>query len=455
MKALVLGAGPAGLAAAQALVEGGAQVTLLEASSSVGGLARSQRVAGHWVDLGPHRLHREASASVRRLLGGAGGLSERPRKGKIHLGARSVDYPLSPVSLLRGLGPYQAARFALGALTASRCAGDRSYAGEARRRVGGPVYDALYAPAAKKIWGRAPEELDGSQAVARVGTRSPRALLGRLVGRGEPGSYLYPSHGANGFAYEAWARELKRRGVSLLDQTAAQQVLHEQGRVRGVRASARGRTFVLPAERVVSTLALPRLLSLLVPALSGVGADELSFRSVVALHVVLGRARLSEQDVHYFPSPSVPFARLTEQAGFGRAPGTPAGETVITLDLYDDAEGPLTHASAEELLQRVWPDLESFGLTPSDVRAVDKRVAHDAYPVMGLGYLAARDRCLDALTAVDGLISTGRAGLFQHVNQHHAIEMGLEAGAVALGPAPITRRWRALARRFESMRVVD
>jgi protoporphyrinogen oxidase len=455
MKALVLGAGPAGLAAAQALVEGGARVTLLETSASVGGLAKSHRVAGHWVDLGPHRLHREASARVRALLGGAGGLTERPRVGKIHLGDRSVDYPLSPASLLRGLGPWQAARFALGALAASRAIADGTYAGEARRRVGGPVYDALYAPAAEKIWGRSPRELDADQALARIAIRNPHALLARLMGRGEPGSYLYPSHGANGFAYQAWARELQRRGVELLDQTTAEQVLHEDGRVRGVRASRRGSDFVLQADRVVSTLPLPRLLCLLLPALDGVRTDELSYRSVVALHVVLGRSRLSEQDVHYFPSLAVPFARLTEQAGFGRAPATPAGETVITLDLYDDRNGPLTRASAEDLLRRVWPDLERFGITPPDVRSVDKQVAHDAYPVMDLGYSAARDRALDAITRVDGLISTGRAGLFQHINQHHAIEMGLEAGSVALGPGPVARRWRALARRFESMRVVD
>ena len=52
----VIGAGPAGLAFAARYVEKGGQCVVFEASSFVGGLARSFPLWSGVVDLGPHRF---------------------------------------------------------------------------------------------------------------------------------------------------------------------------------------------------------------------------------------------------------------------------------------------------------------------------------------------------------------------------------------------------------------
>jgi len=52
----VIGAGPAGLTAAYQLQKSGVNVTLFEASGSVGGMAKSFELWGQIVDLGPHRF---------------------------------------------------------------------------------------------------------------------------------------------------------------------------------------------------------------------------------------------------------------------------------------------------------------------------------------------------------------------------------------------------------------
>ena len=52
----VIGAGPAGLTAAYELRRAGVEVTLFEASSQVGGMAKSIELWGQIVDLGPHRF---------------------------------------------------------------------------------------------------------------------------------------------------------------------------------------------------------------------------------------------------------------------------------------------------------------------------------------------------------------------------------------------------------------
>ena len=64
----VLGAGPAGLMAALKARENGHEVTVIEASSRVGGMAASFEVAGQRVDLGSHRLHPATDPSIMSLI---------------------------------------------------------------------------------------------------------------------------------------------------------------------------------------------------------------------------------------------------------------------------------------------------------------------------------------------------------------------------------------------------
>ena len=70
---IVLGAGPAGLAAANGLARRGLSVHLVEAQAAVGGNAGSFELAGLRVDFGSHRLHPASHpavfAELRELLG--------------------------------------------------------------------------------------------------------------------------------------------------------------------------------------------------------------------------------------------------------------------------------------------------------------------------------------------------------------------------------------------------
>ena len=54
--AIVLGGGPAGLAAADRLAEGGMRVVLLEADTELGGLAKSFRQDGKWIPITYHHV---------------------------------------------------------------------------------------------------------------------------------------------------------------------------------------------------------------------------------------------------------------------------------------------------------------------------------------------------------------------------------------------------------------
>ena len=120
----VLGAGPAGLAAAYHLVHGGVDVVVYEAAPHVGGLGQSFDLWDWHVDLGSH-IYAEGQPLADELLRvSIGTASHRVelRRG-ILVAGRNFDYPLRPKQLalrapktvvLRGgaeyLGHYLAAR---------------------------------------------------------------------------------------------------------------------------------------------------------------------------------------------------------------------------------------------------------------------------------------------------------------------------------------------------------
>src|SRR5262245_49736252 len=93
---LVLGGGPAGLAAAWRAARRGFAVMLLERSDRVGGMSASFDLAGMRVDLGSHRLHPAAPAPVLADLGELLGadLQLRRRNGRLLMGDSWVRFPL-------------------------------------------------------------------------------------------------------------------------------------------------------------------------------------------------------------------------------------------------------------------------------------------------------------------------------------------------------------------------
>ena len=111
MKIAVIGAGPAGLTAAHQLAQKGHQVEVFEASSQLGGMARSFNLWGTRVDLGPHRFF-SADSRVNSLWHELVGPDFRmvDRMTRIFYRGGFFDYPLRPVNVLARLGGVEAAR---------------------------------------------------------------------------------------------------------------------------------------------------------------------------------------------------------------------------------------------------------------------------------------------------------------------------------------------------------
>ncbi|PID53705.1 MAG: hypothetical protein CSB46_06575 [Micrococcales bacterium] len=206
---IVVGGGPAGLAAAWHASRRGFRVTVLERSSSLGGMAASVLVDEVRADLGSHRLHPatpgDVMADLQELLGGS--LQVRNRNGRVRVAGRWVGFPLSPANLLRTMPLSWAARVSADALLARRRRSPNpdSYAAALRASLGPTVYDSLYGPYARKLWGVPGEQIDPEQARVRVAADTAARVAARMIRRGissrRQGSpqrgthFLYPAGG--------------------------------------------------------------------------------------------------------------------------------------------------------------------------------------------------------------------------------------------------------------------
>ncbi|HKF00226.1 MAG TPA: FAD-dependent oxidoreductase [Actinomycetes bacterium] len=455
---VVLGAGPAGCAAAWWAARAGHQVVVVERAGRVGGLAASFEVDGVRVDHGSHRLHPAVDpavlAELRALLGED--LQLRPRNGRIRLEGRWIRFPLRPGDLARRLPPSFAAAAARDALTAwARRPPADTFADVLRAGLGPAMCERFYFPYARKLWGLEPAQLDAEQARRRVAAASPARLLRRVAhgARRRPATFWYP-RGGFGTITERLAAAAVAAGADLRLGCPVERVELEPA---GARVATAGGE-VVRARRVWSTIPLPALARLTAPApgpAALAAAGGLGFRALALVYLAVEGRPYTPFDAHYLPQEDTPVTRVSEPANY-RDGDDPPDRTVLCAEIPCDRGGELWAAPDRTLGELVTATLARVGLPGPRVRAVHVRRVPAAYPVYRTGF-AARLELLERWAAGQpALLTFGRQGLFAHDNTHHTLAMARAAvAALAPGGGFDERAWAAARERFRAHVVED
>ena len=453
----VLGAGPAGVAAAWRAALRGASVVVLERAPVPGGAAGSFEVAGQRVDHGSHRLHGATDPEILRDLKSLLGddLQERVRNGRIRLADRWIGFPLRAGDLVKRLPPSFAAAAAFDAATAPlRRPRHDTFDEVVRAGLGPTMWSRFYGPYARKIWGVDPRLLSGEQARRRVSADSPMKMLKRVLSaqRSGPATFFYPRTGF-GTITERLAAAAADAGVEFRYGTAVQRLrLSEDGvEVDTSEGSVR-------AGRAWSTLPLTLLARMAQPAPAAAvlaAAEALRFRSMVLVYLVLRVDRWTPYDAHYLPEQTTPVTRVSEPKNY-RDGNDPAGQTVLCAEIPCDAGDAIWDAGNSELAAQVSGDLAAMGLPrPAPVDVVVRRLSH-AYPIYTSHY-ERYFRALDAwASAQPRLLTFGRHGLFAHDNTHHAFAMAWAAADALTGDGGFDdAAWADARERFRAHVVED
>jgi protoporphyrinogen oxidase len=454
---LVLGAGPAGIAAAQRAARRGIDVVVLEREERVGGASASFELAGLRVDHGSHRLHRTIDpailAELERLLGDD--LQVRERDGRIRLAERWLGFPLRAADLVRHLPPGFAARAAWDAATAPfRHPRNDTFAEVVRAQLGPTMLDRFYGPYARKLWGEAPEDLAGEQARRRITADTPLAVLRRVVAGGDPAArtFRYPRRGF-GQLWEALADDAASAGADVRLGADVTSLRHLDGVVEATTSAGTWR-----APRVLSTVPLPLLARLHPDAPADVVADAraLRTRAMTLVYLVVDAPRWTTFDAHYLPEGWTPVTRISEPRNYRDSADDPADVTVLCAEIPCGVGDAVWDADDASLGDLVRDGIARAGLPSPAVLETHTRRLPSAYPILTPDAPPRADRVERWAAGLPGVVTFGRQGLFVHDNSHHALTMAW-AAVDALRPdgSVDTAGWARSRRGFRSHVVED
>ena len=347
-RAVVIGGGPAGLKAAHSLVKGGAQVTLLESSAVLGGLASSFDVQGVRIERYYHFVCKGDDHLVDTLA--ELGLSARLRWRDSRM-AYFVDgrlYPfLTPVELLRFAPLSLADRIRAGAAVklAQRMREEDLAEQKAipwlKRMFGESAYRVIWEPLMRfKFAEHAPEI-----SAAWIWARMVRLSRSRTSPWREELGYV---EGGSKVVLEGLGRDFEARGGRVILNAGVERIVLEGGRATGVRAA--GET--IPADAVISTATTSRFLQM-TPGLEGPFAEGLKRIPTIGIFCLF--LRLARPVTPFFwvntNDPRVPFAGMIEYTNLNPLPELD-GDHILYVPQYLSADDPRYAQSDDEVLRR-------------------------------------------------------------------------------------------------------
>lgn len=433
---VVLGAGPAGLTAAETLIRAGVAVTVVEKRRAAGGLggtvAFEGRAGTYRFDFGGHRFitrNRDLMRLVDELVGDD--LLTAERASVIRLGGRTYRYPLAPLDLLRNAPPKMLASAALDLATLALGRGAApadDFASWTESRFGKTLYRTFFEGYTAKLWGVPPARLSADWAEQRISLVNLGDVARRLLpgAAGNPRtyarSYRYPRLGF-GVIFDRLAERIVRAGGTIRTGVAVQGFTRNAA---GGIAAVRTDGGEIACDAVVSTLPLPEAVRM-----TG-GGSTLRFRGLRFLNLPMAMANVSPWTWQYLSDPDMLGTRLQEPRR--RSPEmAPPGVTSLMVEIPCDPGDAIWTASDEALFARVATDFIRLGIDPAKATGeiFGARTA-TAYPLMTVGYQRERDRAIAHLAAIPNLVQCGRQGTFRYVFTDTAMEMGQMAAATLL-----------------------
>lgn len=400
----VLGAGVAGLAAAQALIRAGERPTVYEGKSSIGGNASSYETHGFLFDYGPH-ISFTKKQEIKDLLFAAVKGAQREFRTKMLNLWRGHMLPHPAQCHLYGLPPdlVEKCILDLSEILRSPQVPPTSYAEWSVQSLGRTFAETFTFEYTRKYWTVEAADLTVDWVGNRVhkpslqemvhGALSPQPPLAHYVS-----TFRYPEKGGFGAYLKAFDGvdvvlqhmvekvDLKRREITFRD-----------GRTAGY-------------ESLVSSLPMPELVRAIVDAPASVreAAALLRWTSVELVNVGLERNE-GFPDAHwmYFYDPDISFSRANFPHALSSA-AAPAGCGSVQVEIYHSAFKAL---AAGDVVARALDDMERTGLLRAEdhIRVAEQRSVRYANIIFDRNRSAAVEHIL-AFLQEHGVECCGRYG---------------------------------------------
>ena len=443
---LVIGAGPAGLAAADRLARLGRAPLVIEKDTQVGGLSKTVNRGGFRFDIGGHRFFTrsaEVDALWREVL--PRDFLRRKRMSRIYYRGRLFDYPLRPLNALSGLGPVTSLRVVASFLARKLVPvrPEASFEDWVSNRFGRALHSMFFKTYTEKVWGVPCTELSADWAAQRIRNLGlGRAVLRALgVGRRRGVASLveefdYPRHGP-GQMYEAMADRARAAGAQIALGSEVVGVLHSGGRVVAARVLEAGGEREIDVGSVVSSMPVTELVKGLDPPPPAEVLDAaraLRYRSILTVNLVVRAEKVLPDTWVYIHAPEVRASRLQLYKNWSPEMVPDPRMSTLGLEYFAFEGDDFWRLPDGELVGVAREDLETLGVARG-AEVVDGFVVRyaKAYPLYETGYRERLATLRRYLKSFPNLACAGRYGQFRYNNMDHSIMTGRLAARRLLG----------------------
>jgi len=448
MKVKILGAGPAGLAAAHALVTRGENPAVFEKSNCVGGISRTIEYNGYYFDLGGHRFftkYDEVQQLWEEILGDE--FLVRPRLSRIYYKSNFYDYPLRASNALRNLGLRESTRCMLSyARSRVRPRGDEtSFEEWVSNRFGDRLFDIFFRSYTEKVWGIPTSEIGADWAVQRIknmelSTAVIQALkrpLKQVLGGGKSGEVVtslieefnYPRTGP-GLMYDRMRVRVEELGGDVLMNHEVVGVVRDGFRVKSVAVRhPDGTVHEHEGDQFLSTMPLTLLIRAMRPAAPPevlAAANALTFRNLLTINLIVDAPDLFPDNWIYVHDPQLILGRIQNYKNWSPHMVPDASKTSLGLEYFCSDHDEIWNMSQEELLALGREEIEKTGLLKG-AKIIDGTTLKvpKAYPVYKKGYEEHLSLIVDFVKQFENLQPMGRYGMFKYNNSDHSIMTAL------------------------------
>ena len=435
----IIGAGPAGLAAALPLAQAGSKPAVIEQSDKVGGMARTECYKGFRFDMGGHRFfstHEEVVRFWKEILGKE--FLTRPRLSRIYYKKRFFHYPLRPFNVLRHLGLVESILIFLSYVYAQCFPYRREETFEqwVTNRFGRRLFETFFRRYTEKVWGISCKELKAEWAAQRIKDLSLKTALLNMLWKTKGTirtlieEFSYPRLGP-GMMWNAVRERIEEYGGTIRLSSCLAELCHDGEAVHSLILNTSDGSERLPVSHVISSMPVTELVRKLTPSPPPdvlAATHRLHYRDFLTVCLIVNRPHLFPDNWIYIHDPSVKVGRVQNFKNW--SPDMVPDQTKSSLGLeYFCQEGDdLWQLSDKELVALGIRESAEMGLLrPDEVEDGCVFRMPKAYPIYDSTYRESWETIKQYLARFSNVYTIGRNGLHRYDNQDHAMLTGMQA----------------------------
>lgn len=436
MKIAIIGAGPAGLAAAYVLTKNNYKVDVYEADNKVGGLSASFTLWNQIVDIGPHRYFSNDNRVNKLWLEVVGDdFTMINRLTRILYKNKFFYYPIVLLNALFNLGIIEAMRciFSYIKELTIPVKQDGSFECWVQGRFGKRLYEIFFKTYSEKLWGISCKQLDSDFASQRIKKLSLFEAIENAISFKKANKhatlvdrFAYPINGS-GKVYQKMADFVINRGNSIFLNIEVKRVITDKLRITGIELpNGSSKKY----DHVISSMPYTILIKNLVEAPDSIKrlASKLNYRNTIIVYLLINSTNTFPDNWIYVHSRELSIGRITNFRNWDSSLFGNESKTILALEFWCNLKDSLWETNDVDLVLIASSEMVRTGLILSE--SIEKGHVlrlNKSYPVYFKGYKSVLSPIEEFTNSISGLSVIGRNGSFKYNNQDHSILMGLLA----------------------------